>query len=191
MKTKNEQQEDLREQIIEIPESTMDELSARLERLETELTEYSMKLHEENIKTMTDDEYTEKFAVYEEILALLNRRITDEKGFLDKVSVWIWIYAIVMFIMAFPTILYYTFSLTVLNLLMEPLILAGFPDVFIASLAVYTVPILMILLSWLLKLNVIKTKEDKKVFNIVWLIQSLIIAGGGIWAFFSVILYFI
>ena len=71
------------------------------------------------------------------------------------------------------------------------MILAGFPDVFIASLAVYTVPILMILLSWLLKLNVIKTKEDKKVFNIVWLIQSLIIAGGGIWAFFSVILYFI
>lgn len=178
------------EKYIEIPVSSLEEMQEKLAKLEEELTEYSIRLHEEDIKTMSDEEYEEKFAVYEEIQAMLQKS-PEVEGFLDKVSVWIWVYAIFMLILTFPTLLYYTFSVGVLNLLMEPLILAGFPDVVVAIFAVYTVPLLLTLLSWFLKLNIIKTAENKKAFNIVWIIQSIMILGGGIWAFFSVILYFV
>lgn len=178
------------EKYIEIPVSSIEEMQEKLVKLEEELTAYSIKLAEEDIKTMSDEEYEEKFAVYEEIQAML-QKVPETESFLDKVSIWIWVYAIIMFVLTFPTLLYYTFSVGVLNLLMEPLILAGFPDIVVATFAVYTVPLLLTLLSWFLKLNLIKTPENKKAFNIVWIIQSIMIVGGGIWAFFSVILYFI
>jgi hypothetical protein len=57
----------------------------------------------------------------------------------------------------------------------------------VLMLLIYALPIINILLSWTLSVNVVKKELDKKVFKIIFLSQIFLTVVLAVWLFFKIV----
>lgn len=154
--------------------------------LENILAEYSRELYENNKKILTQEEYEELFYEYEELIKE-PRTLKKENNFWDNVSLWIVIYGLFQIVFCMPWILYHFIGVEILGLFSKWFAKAAMNPSIVILLAFYLIPFINIMLSWLLFVNLVKGKNNRKLFIYVWIIQMFITISGGLYLYFDVL----
>ena len=159
----------------------MQELLVQLEKIEDS---YS---YENRYELEDNEEYLKLKAEYkslgQEKKSYLKEISKKDKSKLSEVSVWVIIYGIILTIVSFPLItlsIWTDFAVWVLDLFSEAfsnLNTEGFLHDLITFLVIFSLPLLINLVTWLVHNNFIKTKTDRKVFVGFWIIQGLMSIG--------------
>lgn len=178
----------------------VDEKEQRLYEIEVKMQEIEVAI--EKIETSEEEEteetilqYQKLQEQYEELRAEKKQLLKGEKTAWDKVPVWMVIYAIIQLILLMPYLSYYiwmTFGDWIISLFKDSfnnLATSGSKFLFntVLLLTIYSLPLIDFLLTWTLHVNVVKKEFDKKVFKWIWIIQTLLTIGLGIYLFFGVI----
>ena len=179
-----------------IDDSDPDEI--RLNEIELKLQEYEIKIDEFEFKhagfeNMTDEEFAEYENMKQEYKNLFKERKDIRKrkkskssdSDIEQSSLWIFLYGIAMSIFSFPLVcytIYFKFGSWIINSFIKGSIdTSGFFYKLLIWLIVFSLPILLIALSWLLFGTIVKKKIDKKIFSIFWIIQGVFTLGTIIW----------
>ena len=174
------------------------EYDLKIQELEIILEELEAKvLADEDMDSPYIEEYEKKKAEYKQLRKerkLLVKEIqSKDESKLNQVSLWVFIYGIIECLLSFPFIAS-TLWLDVANFLIDKL-QGSFSNLYtdsplyyiIVFLIIFAVPLIINLITWLVFSNCIKTKENKKVYSIFWIIQGLMSLGMII--YMSVILF--
>lgn len=156
------------------------ELEIKLDRIEDE----SLK---QNDESLLDEEYYQLKAEYKQIVKErkeLNKQLkSQDTSFLSKVSVWVVLYGVLSVIIAFPLIagtLWLGFAnilITALEGAFSNLSQDNFVYKIVVFLIIFSLPLLINLVTWTVQINCIKSKEDNRVFCGFWIIQGLMSLG--------------
>ena len=159
----------------------MQELLIDIEKIEAKYSPEQYQELEEN------EEYVklkEEYNTYsKEKKQIIKEVRSKDKSKLNEVSVWILIYGIIMIIISFPLIasqLWLEFAIKLIDLLsgaFRGVDADSFLYNVIRFLIIFSLPLLINLVTWLLYNNLIKTKTDKKVFIGFWIAQGLMSLG--------------
>ena len=173
----------LEERNVEAEESSVSEevlkekeIEYRLSEINVIIDEYQNKLYDEEIETMSKEEYLELLQEQKSLkLELKEIRKLTRNSFWDKVKVWHIIYGIVQLVICFPMIgLMYNLCALFYSKLYE-----WFADSFVnldskfvfflEVVMILAFPILNIFFSWILYANCVsKKKLDQIVFLSIW-----------------------
>ena len=156
------------------------ELEIQLDRIEDE----SLK---QNDDSLLDEEYYQLKAEYKQIVKerneLKKQLKAQDTAFLSKVSVWVVLYGVLSVIIAFPLIagtLWLGFANMLITALQEAfsnLSQDNFIYDVVVFLIIFSLPLLINLVTWTVQINCIKTKENNKVFCGFWIIQGVMSLG--------------
>jgi hypothetical protein len=134
-----------------------------------------------------DEEYLKLKQEYNQLLKekklILKEIKSQDKSKLNEVSVWVIIYGIIMFIISFPIItasLWMDFAVWLLDVFSEAfsnLKTDGFVRDMVIFFVIFSLPLLINLITWLVHNNFVKTKTDRKVFIGFWIVQGLMSIG--------------
>lgn len=178
-----------------VEESRERVLEVKLQELEIIVDQLELQLEND----LDNEEYLEKYKnakeEYDKLLKEFKSLKKDEQKKENKettVKVWIYVYGFIQLVLCFPLISYFiwnSFADFILNIFNIDLIeLANLPKtlyLIIVSLLFFSLPILDTILSWMLYVNVVKSKKDKKAFIIIWIMQSILSLGMMIWLMVS------
>jgi len=200
---KKEEKEDIKETTIELEEEYIpdeldlaiaaekeifdlkEDINIQIQKLEILVEEYEFNLAEKNIETMPEEEYLEKKKIIKELYKERNalKKKTKTKTAWDQVSTWIVLYGIFQIFISLPFIPYDVISVWLVERIILPAI--DSPMIIFVLVCTYAFPFLNIILSWVLYVNVVKKKLDKKVFLIIFLIQIALVLFSGIYIYFK------
>lgn len=188
-------EKDYIEEGINISETPInDELELRLHEINIRAQELEIlmdQIEDKIIDEETEEKYYDELSTLkEEYAKLLKERKQIKKEInskdtskLNQVSIWVVIYGVLMVILSFPLIssnIWLPFSNWVMDLLGSAF--SGLHEgevVFyiVLFLIIFSFPLLLNLITWLLYNNLIKTKIDKKVYIGFWVTQGLMSLG--------------
>ncbi len=166
------------------------EIEAKIFDLNIRAQELEIKIDKLEEQAMTDDEiltsdeYLEYKAEYKKInkerKQLKKELNSQDKSNLNQISIWIIIYGILMVIISFPIItgtLWLDFANSVIDLVAESvsgLHKGDFIYDVVIFLVIFSFPLLMNLITWLLYNNFVNSKVDKKVYISFWIAQGVL-----------------
>lgn len=181
----------------------VDEKTKRIREIDIQMQELDVQIEQISFIDPEDadrDRYVEQYKELKDALkALAQERRQLLKNAKDtvweKIPLWMIGYAIVQIILCFPflsSFIWVNFANGIISLFESTLdqVATGAPHaVFIAVLilVIYSLPIVNILLTWLIYVNVVKKEFDKKVFKWIWIGQGILTIGMMIWLFIDVI----
>ena len=96
---------------------------------------------------------------------------------------WVIIYGVISLIVSFPLIagnLWLDFANMLISLLsgaFSGLSSDDFIYKVVVFLIIFSLPLLINMITWMVHINLIKSKEDKKTFSIFWIIQGVMSLG--------------
>lgn len=168
-------------------EQKINDLDIKAVELEIKLDQIEDKALKEADDSLLDDEY---YALKEEYKKLVKERkalkkelASKDSSFLSKVSVWIVIYGVISLVVSFPLIagnLWLNFANLLIDLLsgvFENLSSQDFIYKVVIFLIIFALPLLINVITWTVYINLVKTKEDKKVFCGFWILEGLMSLG--------------
>lgn len=168
-------------------EQKINDLDIKAVELEIKLDQIEDKALKEADESLLDDEY---YALKEEYKKLVKERkalkkelASKDSSFLSKVSVWIVIYGVISLVVSFPLIagnLWLNFANLLIDLLsgvFENLSSQDFIYKVVIFLIIFALPLLINVITWTVYINLVKTKEDKKVFCGFWILEGLMSLG--------------
>ena len=182
-----------------IDEQEVSEVDIKIGEIELKLQEIEVKIdaiefNNPELEALSEEELVEYQKLKEEQKELIKeirlikkeakKKLTDEN--IENVSIWIFIYGLIIDIVSFPFIayiIYLNFGSFLINQFAKipSLELTGFFPNLLLWLIVFALPIILVLLSWFLFNNVTKKRIDKKVFSIFWIIQTAFTLASIIW----------
>jgi len=151
-----------------------DDIDIKIQKLEAQVEEYEFKLAETEIETMPEEEYLEKKQIIKDLYKqkrMLSKKTKTKSGW-DQISVWIIIYGFIQLFICLPYVPYDIISNWIIRDVLYSF--SDSPMVIIVLLTTYAFPFLNVILSWLLFVNVVKKKLDKKVFLVIFILQIVI-----------------
>lgn len=162
------------------------EREQRILYLESILADYSRELYENNKEILTKNEYEELFNEYE---ILINEKAPkkNEKNFWDEVNLWIILYGLFQLIFCLPWFLYYLIGINSLPLFIKWFANSGVNPNVVIVMALYIVPFLNLMLSWILYVYLVKGINNKKLYIYIWVMQTILTIGGGIYLYFDLL----
>lgn len=189
-----EKEDVIEENLDENNEEIVDECEERLYQIDVRLQELLIMLEQIEDKALSEDDedkYKDEYYKYQEEydgLVLEKKELIKEQrakdtSRLNQISVWVLVYGVISIIVSFPLIAG-TLWLEFANLMID-LLSGAFtnlkPDTFIyyiiVFLIIFSLPLLINLITWLLYVNLIKSKADKKLYLSCWVIQGLMSLG--------------
>lgn len=172
--------DEVEEKIYQI-DIKMQELLVNIEKIEGS---YSPEQFDE---LDNNEEYKQLQEQYKKLNAekkqILKEERSKEKSKLAEVSIWVIIYGIISFIISFPLVTlsaWTDFAIWLLDIFAESfanLNTDGFLHDLITFLIIFSLPLLINLITWLVHNNFIKSKTDRKVFVGFWIVQALMSIG--------------
>ena len=172
--------DEVEEKIYQI-DIKMQELLVNIEKIEGS---YSPEQFDE---LDNNEEYKQLQEQYKKLNAekkqILKEERAKEKSKLAEVSIWVIIYGIISFIISFPLVTlsaWTDFAIWLLDIFSESfanLNTDGFLHDLITFLIIFSLPLLINLITWLVHNNFIKSKTDRKVFVGFWIVQALMSIG--------------
>ncbi len=185
-----------------IEQTEQDPIAKRLEELEIQMQELDVLMEQIELKIVdyeTEEQFLPEYQEKKQAFLVLEQEYKEIKKSLkkstwDKIPIWMILYAIFQGIICFPFIssfIWVNFANKVMEMFNESLqgISASAPEFVFAILViliVYSLPLLNILLSWILYINVVK-KEHKKIFRTIWIGQGILTLAMAIWLYVSVV----
>lgn len=168
-------------------EQRINELDIKAVKLEIKLDQIEDKALKEADDSLLDEEYYELKHEYKKLVkernALKKELRANDTSFLSKVSVWVVIYGVISLIVSFPLIagnLWLEFANLLIDLLsgaFENLSSKDFIYNIVIFFIIFSLPLLINMITWTVYINLIKSKEDKKVFSIFWILEGLMSLG--------------
>lgn len=179
-----ENEETVEEQTIE---DKIFALDVKAQEIEILLDQYEEKAFKENIDLYDDEQYISLNKQYKEIVferkQLKKELNSKDQSKLNQVSVWIIIYGVLTILISFPIItgtLWLDFANGIIDLVsgaFSNLRSDDFLYKIVIFLIIFAFPLLLNILTWFLYNNFVKTKVDKKLYTILWIIQGLMNLG--------------
>lgn len=166
----------------------------KIYELDLKIQEIEITLEQLELEVLNDpenDELYQKFldvkaeykALRKERKEIVKEERAKDTSKLNQVSMWIIVYGFLMFVFSFPLIsgsLWLDFANVVINLVTDSIAnLTSDHAMYkvLVFLIIFSLPLLINLVTWLLYVNLVKKKEDKKAYIIAWLIQGLMSLG--------------
>ena len=170
----------------EIEQKILD-LNIKAQELEIQLDRIEDESLKQNDESLLDEEYYQLKAEYKQIVKerkeLKKQLKAQDTAFLSKVSVWVVLYGVLSVIISFPLIagtLWLGFANMLITALQEAfsnLSQDNFIYDVVVFLIIFSLPLLINLITWTVQINCIKTKENNKVFCGFWIIQGVMSLG--------------
>ena len=170
----------------EIEQKIID-LNIKAQELEIKIDQIEDKAFQECNEDLLDEEYYQLKSEYKQIIkerkALKKELNSQDNSYLNKVSVWVIIYGVISLIVSFPLIagnLWLDFANMLISLLsgaFSGLSSDDFIYKVVVFLIIFSLPLLINMITWMVHINLIKSKEDKKTFSIFWIIQGVMSLG--------------
>ena len=185
-----EEKEETKEE-INTPEQKiklrMYELDLKIEECEVKLDELENKILIDPEDYDTQQEYLsikkEEKGYVKEKKSLQKELNSFDSSALNKVSIWVIIFGIISIIISFPLITQILW-LDAAQFIIDALAgaFSGVPTDsvlfrIIEFLLIFIFPLILNLITWLLFVNLVKTKTDNKAFSIMWIIQGVLSLG--------------
>jgi hypothetical protein len=168
-------------------EERINELNLRAVELEIKLDQIEDKALKEADDSLFDDEYYNLKEEYKKLIkerkALKKELQSKDSSFLSKVSVWVVLYGLFSLIVSFPLVagnLWLEFSNLLISLLsgaFESISSQDFIYKVVVFLIIFSLPLIINVITWTVYINLVKTKEDKKVFCGFWILEGLMSLG--------------
>ena len=159
----------------------MQELLISIEKIEYQYSpENYVELEENEEYIKLKQEYNDLAKEKKQILKEIKSKDTSK---LNEVSIWVIVYGIIMFIISFPVItasLWMDFAVWILDVFSETfanLNTDGFIRDMVIFFVIFSLPLIINLITWLVHNNFVKTKTDRKVFIGFWIVQGLMSIG--------------
>lgn len=159
------------------------DIDVKVQELEIILDQLESKLYNDIENEELEDEFFEKKREYNRLLKekkkLIKKLRSQDESKLNQVSSWIIIYGSLAIIFSFPLIsgtVWLEFANILINALtgaFSGISTTDFIYHVIVFLLIFSLPLLLNILTWLLYNNLVKTKLDKKVYAIFWIIQGV------------------
>ena len=176
------------EEAIDENELKIYELDLKMQELLISIEKIEYQYSPENYVELEENEEYQKLKQEYNDLAkekkqLLKEIKSQDKSKLNEVSIWVIIYGIIMFIISFPIItasLWMDFAVWLLDVFSESfanLKTDGFIRDMVIFFVIFSLPLLINLITWLVHNNFVKTKTDRKVFIGFWIVQALMSVG--------------
>ena len=176
------------EEAIDENELKIYELDLKMQELLISIEKIEYQYSPENYVELEENEEYQKLKQEYNDLAkekkqLLKEIKSQDKSKLNEVSIWVIIYGIIMFIISFPIItasLWMDFAVWILDVFSETfanLKTDGFIRDMVIFFVIFSLPLLINLITWLVHNNFVKTKTDRKVFIGFWIVQALMSVG--------------
>jgi len=187
-------------ELLEEVELNVEELSD-LEKIELELQEVEVLIDQLDMKLAVESneellsEFADLKAKYKELLKERKQIIKDSKSNLDKLPLWIIIFAVVQFIIFFPVGSYYlwmAFANFIIDSFSDALnVVATEGSNFLFNamvvLTIYSLPLVNFFVTWTIYVNYNRQEYAKKVLKWIWIIQSILTLGMVIYLYFTVL----
>jgi hypothetical protein len=166
----------------------LQEIEVMMEQLENE----AMNAEEDRRDQMIE-QYNNLKEEHKTISKELKEFKKTHRTIYDKIPFWMYGYGILQIILYFPflsSIIWISFSSWLITLFEGSLdsITANAPAFFYnltLILLVYALPILGIFISWILYTFAVRSPFNRKVFRIIWITQSVLMVGMGLWVYFN------
>lgn len=178
-------------------EAKLSELNLKIQELEITMDQIEDKMIDEETEQLYFEEYNNCKIEYQNLVKQrkqLKKEINShDSSKLSQVSIWVILYGILMIIISFPLIssnIWLPFSNWLMDILGDAFTGLRQGDAMfyvVLFLIIFSFPLLLNLITWLLYNNLIKSKTDKKVFIGFWLAQGLMSLGMMI--YMSIILF--
>ena len=178
-------------------EAKLSELNLKIQELEITMDQIEHKMIDEETEQLYFEEYNNYKIEYKNLVnqrKQLKKEINShDSSKLSQVSIWVILYGILMIIISFPLIssnIWLPFSNWLMDILGDAFTGLRQGDALfyvVLFLIIFSFPLLLNLITWLLYNNLIKSKTDKKVFIGFWLAQGLMSLGMMI--YMSIILF--
>lgn len=162
-------------------------LDIRAQELEILLDQIEEKALKENEDPFEDENYIAYKNEYKQVIKerkqLKKELQAKDTSKLNQVSVWILIYGTLIVILSFPFItgtLWLDFAnlmITWLSDAFSNLTTGDFIYKVVVFLVIFSLPLLINLVTWLIYVNLVKSKLNKKVFIGFWVVQGLMSLG--------------
>ena len=175
------------EQVVDETEEKIYHIDIRLQELLITLEQIEDKALSEDDEEKYKDEYFKYQEEYDELVKqkknLVKEQRAKDTSRLNQISVWVLVYGVISIIVSFPLIAG-TLWLEFANLMID--LLSGaftnlkadtFVYYIIVFLIIFSLPLLINLITWLLYVNLIKNKADKKLYLSCWVIEGLMSLG--------------
>jgi len=150
---------------------------SKLEEIEIELQKTEILLEQIDIK-MTSENKEEYMSQYQELKEKYNSLLAEKKklthktnSMWEKIPLWMIIYTLIQFILIgipFVSWMIWIFFAGILPI----------PNVgnrFFYSLAIFSLPIICLFISWIVYVNFVNKQEHKKIFRYIWIGQAVLI----------------
>ena len=170
----------------EIEQKIID-LNIKAQELEIKLDKIEDESLKQNDDSLLDEEYYELKAQYKQIIKerkeLKKQLKSQDTAFLSKVSIWVVLYGVISIIISFPLIagtLWLGFAnmlITALQGAFSNLSQDNFIYKVVVFLIIFSLPLIINIITWTVQINCIKSKENNKVFCGFWIIQGLMSLG--------------
>ncbi len=164
-----------------------DEIELRLQELEILMDQLEQKVLENPDTDEYDEPYLKAKEESKELLKerkeLHKKQKSEDKSGLNQLSIWIVFYGIIMILICLPIISYNVwldFANIVISALQNSFSNMTADTVFynvVIFLVIFSLPLILLLVSWLLFVNVIKKKIDRNVFLGIWITQGILTIG--------------
>lgn len=176
-------------------ELRLHEIEIAMQELDVSIEQIEMTLEDDSDNEEKLNELSKLYDQYEALKVERKQILKGNKTSWDKVPIWIIIYGVIQFILLMPFASYYiwmAFGDWIIDLFREVFLSFAQSDskfVFnlVLLITIYSLPIIDFLLTWTLYVNVVKKEFEKKIFKWIWIIQSVLTVGLGIYLYFSVI----
>ncbi len=167
-----------------IEEIREDEIELRLQELEITMDQLEQKILANTETDEFDQQFLDAKQEYNDLLKekkeIHKKRKKNDTSQLNQLSIWIIFYGIIMILICLPVVSY-NIWLDFADIIIDALqgsfsnIVAGttFYNI-VLFFVIFSLPILLIFVSWILFVNVVKKKIDKKVFIGIWVLQSIL-----------------
>lgn len=187
-------------QILEDLEINNEELT-KLDKVELELQEVEVLIDQLDMKLsveVSDDlleEYNNLKSKYKELLKTRKQIIKDSKSNLDKLPLWIIIFAVIQLIIFFPVGSYYlwmafaNFIIDAFSNALDTVASEGSTVLFniMVILTIYSLPLINFFVTWTIYVNYNRQEYTKKFLKWIWIIQSILTVGLAIYLYFTVL----
>lgn len=187
-------------QILEDLEINNEELT-KLDKVELELQEVEVLIDQLDMKLsveVSDDlleEYNNLKSKYKELLKTRKQIIKDSKSNLDKLPLWIIIFAVIQLIIFFPVGSYYlwmafaNFIIDAFSNALDIVASEGSTVLFniMVILTIYSLPLINFFVTWTIYVNYNRQEYTKKFLKWIWIIQSILTVGLAIYLYFTVL----
>ena len=145
---------------------------------------------QEYFSTNNESLYDEYLALKEEYKSLMKKRKKllknenkKDQSVLEQVSIWVVIYGVLLIIISLPILtgqLWLEFANKIIAAITDSNLGLSSEDFIykvLIFLIIFAFPLLINLVTWIVHNNLLKKKEDKKVFRICWIISGVMCLG--------------